>query len=60
MPGLVYLGYSTTEARAKARNAGLDPNLSLEERMNVLVKTLGPRGVTHTPAPGAALTPGRG
>jgi 5-methylcytosine-specific restriction endonuclease McrA len=51
VPGLEFLGYSTTEARARARNANLDPDQPLEERMSILVKTLGPRGVTRTPAP---------
>jgi hypothetical protein len=51
VPGLMGLGYSQTEARARARNAGLDPDLPIEERMMALIKTLGPRGVTRESAP---------
>jgi 5-methylcytosine-specific restriction endonuclease McrA len=59
VPGLMGLGYSQTEARARARNAGLDPDLPIEERMMALIKTLGPRGVTRAQAPGRALASGK-
>jgi 5-methylcytosine-specific restriction endonuclease McrA len=53
VPGLMGLGYSQTEARTRARNANLDSDLPLEVRMLAVIKTLGPRGVTRTPAPSA-------
>jgi hypothetical protein len=53
VPGLTGLGYSQTEARARARNANLDPDLPIEQRMMALIKTLGPRGIARTPAPDA-------
>ena len=54
VPGLMGLGYSQTEARARACNALLDPDLPIEERLMALIKTLGPRGVTRTPTPSSA------
>jgi 5-methylcytosine-specific restriction endonuclease McrA len=53
VPGLMGLGYSQTEARARARNANLDPEQPIEQRMMALIKTLGPRSATRTPAPAA-------
>jgi 5-methylcytosine-specific restriction endonuclease McrA len=43
VPGLMSLGLSQTEARTKARTAGLDPDLPIEQRMLAVIKTLGPR-----------------
>jgi hypothetical protein len=57
VPGLMGLGYSQTEARARARNANLDPDMPIEQRMLALIKTLGPRGASRTPAPGEQPTP---
>ncbi len=59
VPGLMNLGLSQTEARARARHANFDPDLPIEQRMLALIRTLGPRGATRTPAPGAAFLAGR-